>query len=280
VDNTYYRVNSGAVKSLSDKGVPIIDSEGANNTLEYWSVDLAGNIEEHHFLTEIKLDQTSPAGLISINGGALVTNSTTVVLNLEASDSLSGVDQVRFSNYWIWGSTAWENYSPTKAWAFDAWTGNQTVYYQIIDQANNTRDRQATILVDISSPKGSLVIGDGTQTTTESQNMILHLTYSDLGSGVNKIRLGTSVNGGSVAWGSWMNATSTVTYNLGSGAGSKTVHYQIRDNSGLLSETYSKTITLTGTSTSDRFPFWIIPIIVAGVAIPSIIYILKRRKSQ
>ena len=280
VDNTYYRVNNGAVKSLSDNGAPIINSEGANNTLEYWSVDLAGNVEEHHFLTEIKLDQTSPSGLISINGGALVTNSTNVVLNLDASDSLSGVDQVRFSNYWIWGSTAWENYSPTKSWAFDAWTGNQTAYYQIRDQANNTRDYQATILVDISTPKGSLVIGDGTQTTTESQNVILHLTYSDFGSGVSKIRLGTSVNGGSVTWGSWMNATSTTTYNLGSGAGSRTVHYQIRDNAGLLSETYTKTITLIGTSTSDQFPLWIIPIIVAGVAIPSILYALKRKRSS
>jgi hypothetical protein len=278
VDNTYYIVNNGAVKSLSDNGQPIINLEGANNTLEYWSIDLAGNVEKHHFLTEIKLDQTSPAGLININGGTRVTNSTNVVLNLDASDSLSGVGQVRFSNYWVWGSTSWESFSSTKAWTLDAWTGNQTVYYQIKDNANNTRDYQATILVDVSSPKGSLVIGDGTQTTTDSSNVVLHLTYSDLGSGVNKIRLGTSANGGSVTWGSWTNATSTVTYNLGSGTGSRTVHYQIRDNAGLISETYTKSITVTSASVFDQFPYWIIPIIAAGIAIPAIIYVLKRKK--
>ncbi|MEM2560015.1 MAG: hypothetical protein QXD53_04405 [Candidatus Bathyarchaeia archaeon] len=40
--------------------------EGANNTLEYWSVDDAGNEEPHKFLNEIKLDKSAPSITVRI----------------------------------------------------------------------------------------------------------------------------------------------------------------------------------------------------------------------
>ena len=57
---TFYKINGGPTKTLSQDGQPLIASESAKNTLEYWSVDLATNSEEHKFLTEIKLDGTAP----------------------------------------------------------------------------------------------------------------------------------------------------------------------------------------------------------------------------
>lgn len=56
--NIYYKINNGATKSVNIDGQPQITTEGANNTLEYWSVDKTG-IEEtpHRILTGIKLDK-------------------------------------------------------------------------------------------------------------------------------------------------------------------------------------------------------------------------------
>src|SRR5665647_214151 len=57
VNETYHQIN----------GQPLIAEEGADNTLEYWSVDNAGNQETFKTLTDIKLDKTMPTGSITIN---------------------------------------------------------------------------------------------------------------------------------------------------------------------------------------------------------------------
>lgn len=61
VNQTFYRANNGPIRTVSINGHPFISTEGSNNTLEYWSVDNAGNLESpHKVLTEIKLDNTPP----------------------------------------------------------------------------------------------------------------------------------------------------------------------------------------------------------------------------
>ncbi|MBE3117107.1 S8 family serine peptidase [Candidatus Bathyarchaeota archaeon] len=61
VAETYYRINDGSTKTISANGQPIINVDGLNNKLEYWSVDFAGNEESpHKVLANIKLD-TTPA---------------------------------------------------------------------------------------------------------------------------------------------------------------------------------------------------------------------------
>ena len=62
VADTYYRINHGEEQLLATSGQPQITLEGANNTLEYWSVDNAYNEElPHKNITNIKLDKTCPA---------------------------------------------------------------------------------------------------------------------------------------------------------------------------------------------------------------------------
>ncbi len=60
VKDIYYKINNGTTKSVSVDGQPQITTIGANNTLEYWSVDKTG-IEEapHRILTGIKLTQAT-----------------------------------------------------------------------------------------------------------------------------------------------------------------------------------------------------------------------------
>jgi len=61
VAETYYKINDGPIQNVGAHGQPRITTESANNKLEYWSVDNAGNEElPHKVLTGIKLDKTAP----------------------------------------------------------------------------------------------------------------------------------------------------------------------------------------------------------------------------
>ncbi|MFC1716168.1 OmpL47-type beta-barrel domain-containing protein [Candidatus Poribacteria bacterium] len=59
VSSTKYRLNDGGEKDTSTDGQPLIDAQG-KNALEYWSIDVAGNEEEHKLLSTVKLDRLSP----------------------------------------------------------------------------------------------------------------------------------------------------------------------------------------------------------------------------
>ncbi|MFN3821865.1 MAG: right-handed parallel beta-helix repeat-containing protein, partial [bacterium] len=87
-------------------------------------------------------DKTPPTGSLTINDGAAATDSTTVTLRISASDALSGVSEMRFSND---GSTwsEWEGFSSTRSnWDLSrfggsAEPGSKTVYAQVRDRAGN-----------------------------------------------------------------------------------------------------------------------------------------------
>jgi len=133
---TYYRINSGPNQTVSLDGQPYITTEGAANTLEYWSVDLAGNEETpHKVLTNITLDKTAPIGSIQINNDQTYTTSTEVTLTLSFTDATSGVYRVRYSNDGIWDTEVWEPPTATKSWTLTSGDGTKTVYYQIKDNA-------------------------------------------------------------------------------------------------------------------------------------------------
>ena len=86
----------------------------------------------------IRLDATPPTGNIVVNGGAAVTNSTSVTLSLSASDAGSGVTQMRFSNNNVTWS-GWEAFSARRtAWNLTSGDGTKTVYAQFRDAAGNT----------------------------------------------------------------------------------------------------------------------------------------------
>jgi hypothetical protein len=152
VAETFYRINGGPVKRVSVDGHPVISTEGANNTLEYWSVDNAGNVEPRKILTGIKLDKTPPTGSITINEGRKYTNTTTVILTLLASDEVSGVAEMRFSNDNItW--TSWEPYSSTRTWILKPGDGLKYVYVQFRDHAGLiSRTYYSTITLDTTPP--------------------------------------------------------------------------------------------------------------------------------
>ncbi|MEM3826086.1 MAG: PKD domain-containing protein [Nitrososphaeria archaeon] len=176
VAETFYRVNGGPVRSVGADGQPWISDEGFNNTLEYWSVDYAGNEEEHHFLKGIKLDLSPPTGSVAINEGSKYTNSTLVNLILLGYDNLSGVAEVRLSNdERVWSS--WRPFSSPMPWTLDAGDGPKTVYVQFKDRAGLvSQTYEASIILDMTKP---LADAGPDQTIRVGETIIFDAVASD-----------------------------------------------------------------------------------------------------
>ena len=133
IAETNYKINNGATQSLKEAGQPIIRTEGANNKLEYWSVDVAGNEESPKVLTDIKLDTTAPKGSITINNDNASTHTNIVTLNLSAEDNFKVAEMHFRNNESSW--TALETYSTSKNWTVTLGEGAKTVYVQFKDTA-------------------------------------------------------------------------------------------------------------------------------------------------
>lgn len=152
ISGTYYRINNGSTQDIVVNGYPRITLQSDNDTLEYWSVDGAGNEElPHKMLAGIKLDKNPPTGSILINNGAASTTTTSVTLTLSASDTTSGVAQMRFSNNGITYS-AWQAYSTPTSWTLQEGDGVKTVYVQFKDNAELTSTYSDTIALTTTPP--------------------------------------------------------------------------------------------------------------------------------
>jgi len=110
VMETYYKINNGPTKILSLNGQPYIATSSANNTLEYWSADWAGNEEfPHKFLQEIKLDTISPViGVPLRTPSGIVQPAEEVTITVDVTDALTGVKKVEVC-YTANNGTTWEN---------------------------------------------------------------------------------------------------------------------------------------------------------------------------
>ncbi len=144
----HYKVNGGATQNVASNGQPQITGEGSGNTLEYWGVwDVYGSGSKeltHVTLTGLKLDKTAPSGSVTADSP---TSTSTITLHLSASDSASGVAQMRFSNdASSWSS--WESYSTTKTWTLEGGDGDKTVYAQFIDGAGLSSQCSCTITLE------------------------------------------------------------------------------------------------------------------------------------
>ena len=93
------------------------------------------------------------------------------------------------------------------------------------------------IKLDKTAPTGSITTSSNYVNTS---TVTLALSAADSNSGVAQMHFSNDNN----EWSIWEPYATSKTWNLKSGDGTKTVYYQIKDNAGLLSSTYSDTITL------------------------------------
>jgi len=197
VAETYYKINGEPIKTVSANGQPLITTEGTNNTLEYWSIDIAGNEESHHVLTEIKLDKTTPTGSVTINNDVTYTNSTSVTLALTASDDTSGVYQVRYRNDGVWDTEPWETPTPTKTWTLTSGDGTKTVYYQIKDNAGLVSLTYLdAIILDTTAPVIEIPSREPSGDVQSDQPVKISVNVTDVISHVKNVTLYYSLNNG------------------------------------------------------------------------------------
>jgi hypothetical protein len=150
---------------------------------------------------------------------------------------------MRFSeNVGTWGS--WVTYATTYSYNLTS-SGDGVKYVDVQFQDNAGLNSTAwtiydSIILDTTPPTGSITINAGANYTTTT-SVTLYLTYSDATSGVYKVRYS---NDGVWDTEPWESPAGTKAWTLTAGDGTKTVYYQIKDNAGLDSSTYSDTIIL------------------------------------
>ena len=91
------------------------------------------------------------------------------------------------------------------------------------------------INIDTQLPSGSVLISQDA-TYTASAFVTLTLTYNDATSGVSLVRYSNENS----TWSDWGSPSATKAWTLTSGDGTKTVHYQIEDNAGLVATYYDQ----------------------------------------
>jgi hypothetical protein len=121
------------------------------HTLTAQARDAANNLATSTAIT-VTVDNQAPTGTVVINGGASATNSTTATLMLTATDAVTSVTQMRFSNNGTSFSAA-ETFAPTKTWTLSSGAGTKIVYVQFRDAAGNwSTSATDTIVLDTTAP--------------------------------------------------------------------------------------------------------------------------------
>src|SRR5262245_11874324 len=143
----------GAEDATSPYGVAWNTTTAADgtHTVAAQARDAANNVAASTAAT-VTVDNSAPTGTVAINGGAAATNTRSVTLNLNATDAVTSVTQMRFSNNGTSFSAA-EAYAPTKAWTLSSGQGTKTVYAQFGDAAGNWSAAIGdTIVFDTAAP--------------------------------------------------------------------------------------------------------------------------------
>jgi len=184
-------------------------------------------------------DPAPPQGTLAIDGGADWTTTLGVTLTPDASDPVSGVSLMRFSNDGIAWSD-WEPYAATKSWMLAGGAdGLRTVYAQYADEAGNANGDlaiSASIAYDVEPPLGNILINGGAP-YANSRDVTLALDASDSGAGVERMRFSNDgITWSAETWDTAASYAESAPWTLAAGDGPKTVYVQFRDYAGHVSE--------------------------------------------
>jgi hypothetical protein len=147
----------------------------SNNTIYARSRDIAGNESLEVPFTISNIDKVAPSGSLMIHNGAALTKSTSVSLQINATDAGSGGIQMRFSNNNVAWS-GWEALSAAKNWTLAAGDGSKTVYMQFKDNVGNTSGSFSdTVTLDTTAPAAAQ-FSPSTSAPTNG-NITMAITY-------------------------------------------------------------------------------------------------------
>jgi len=211
--------------------------------------DSAGNTA--NCSDDIVVDTIAPGCSLAINGGAAQTAYAAVTLDVSATDSGSGLSEMRFKNdsdTW----TPWEPYSDIKSWSLPGDDGTKTVYVAVRDNAGNETQCSDDIEL-VRDVTCSILINSGDEYTALPE-VILDLS-SFSASGVEEMRFQNEGSG----WSEWEPYAEEKSWSLSAGDGGKTVYVEFEDalqntsecSDAILLDTASPTcsIVISGDST-------------------------------
>jgi len=100
-----YKINDAYEKNVQSDGQPEIDEQG-ENSLEYWSIDVAGNEESHKTLTGIKLDRFPP----SVESWNVKKDGNILHIEAKVTDIYSGLSASPQFDYHVGSETQFSGY--------------------------------------------------------------------------------------------------------------------------------------------------------------------------
>ncbi len=184
-----------------------------------------------------------------INNGATYTNTTVVTLSISATDN--STKKMRFKNS---GSgqnyTDWADFQSSRTWNLTTTDGSKTVYFQCKDIAGNIATAVSDgISLDTTKPSNVGVSitgkGDTPSTHTNDPSVTLGITAEDATSALAEMMISNSI---SFEGASWETYSTSKTWTLNTGDGTKTVYLKVKDNAGLISDAVSNTTILDTTA--------------------------------
>ncbi len=133
VAHTYLRLDSGGWIEYT---VPVVITADGVHTLEYYSVDNAGNQEQIKGPFTLKLDATLPA----IDLAKFQIDLFTIKFIAEVSDAASGIDYVEFT---IDGELQYKDTTAPYEWTWSGF-GDYTVTATVCDKAGNSQSQSSS----------------------------------------------------------------------------------------------------------------------------------------
>jgi glucose/arabinose dehydrogenase/chitodextrinase len=238
----------GAEDTTSPYSVSWNTTTAANGThsLVAQARDAANNVATSTTVT-VTVDNQAPTGTAVINGGAAATNSTSVTLALSATDAVTSVTQMRFSNNGTSFSAA-ETFAPTKAWTLSTGAGTKTVYVQFKDAAGNWSTAVTdTIILDTTAPTIS------GQTATNITGSTAQITWTTNEAATSRVEYGLTTSYGSTTA---LDPTLVTAHGvaLTALAPNTTFNYRVRSIDAAGNERIGTNATFTTAATLDTMP--------------------------
>ena len=203
---------------------------------------------------------------VSINGGALYTNSINVTLNLTAP---AGTTEMMVSNDGGFSGANWEGFAAQKNWtitSYGSYIIPRTVYVRFKTNGQTSATYQDDIVLDVTAPTGSVKVVDASSSAAMSQRgalgaqearMVVYLPLMGRAAhpGMKTVRLSLSAsddisgvdgvlvaNEASFYGAQWQAYAESLPWWVPP-SGSTTVYVRFRDRAGNISSIYSDVYT-------------------------------------
>lgn len=198
-DFDLYLFDQTATSVYSSTPVASSTSDTSTESISYptvtggrYYIDLSGfSVTQGAFRLTVQTaaDMTRPRVSLALDGGAPATTATTVTATVVATDDLSGVDAMQFSEDGVtW--QPWQAYAPTVLWSFPEGDGTKRLWVRVRDRQGNVSTPAAgSIALDTVAPTvvvrapgpGELAFGLRPTLRVEFSEAIRPQSWSDRG---------------------------------------------------------------------------------------------------